>query len=307
MRSASSEGPSDKFGTTFYTGSISFGPRAVTTMLPETQSGLQAGRRCIWREARDKRPELQLLPAQYVTLPGAFRVAVNSGVVNPLSNQTRSLDDGTMEMSGYLTNNFTGASPSATAQFMLQSVATWGKIFLIRHHRRQRFLRRGQEPRVPYVPADAGRLAITAVSGLAIDGTVRGTPGAGGFAAQLDISARLAVVDGSSGTLSVPAGRSIAVRQTRSMSLSTARRSLSRIRFPRAMPSSAVGITRQQPFPQKPAPRHIQSPGGAACCRCRRVHPIWSFPGKSARPQTGSVTSRVLQASQKARAARNGG
>ncbi len=29
-----------------------------------------------------------LLPAKYATLPGAFRVVVNAGVTNPLSNQT---------------------------------------------------------------------------------------------------------------------------------------------------------------------------------------------------------------------------
>jgi hypothetical protein len=72
------------------------------------------------------------------------------------------------------------------------------------------------------VPADAGRLAITVVSGLAIDGTVLGTPGQGGFGAQLDISARfLAVVDSGSGTLSVPEGLLNFSAPNTSMSLST--------------------------------------------------------------------------------------
>ena len=71
--------------------------------------------------------------------PGAFRVVVNSGVTNPLTSPT--LADGTMEMSGYLTDGFNGAHPSAYSPVRtVQSAATWERYCAICAHQRQQLI-----------------------------------------------------------------------------------------------------------------------------------------------------------------------
>ncbi len=67
-----------------------------------------------------------LLPAKYATLPGAFRVVVNSGVSNPPTNTTVTLPDGTMDITGYFSNAFTGARDASISQFMVQPMSAWG-------------------------------------------------------------------------------------------------------------------------------------------------------------------------------------
>src|SRR5262249_54994496 len=60
----------------------------------------------------------------------------------------------------------------------------------------------------PFVPVDAGRLVINAISRITlptVPGTVHGTPAAGGFGAQLDISAQNVEIVGNSSD-PVPAG-----------------------------------------------------------------------------------------------------
>src|SRR5262249_12406931 len=67
-----------------------------------------------------------LLPAQYATLPGAYRVVANSGVTNPLSANVV-LPDGTMAMAGYLANAVTGSRSSTLQQFYVQPMSVWGR------------------------------------------------------------------------------------------------------------------------------------------------------------------------------------
>jgi filamentous hemagglutinin family protein len=151
-----------------------------------------------------------LLPAQYATLPGAYRVVANSGVTNPVFSRTVTLPDGTMEMTGYLTNTITGSRPSSTQQFYVQSGATWSKYSQYALTSANSFFpsyAAANGLATPIIPADAGRLAISAVNSLTLNATIEGAPGPGGFGGQLDISGQnLLIVDDGSGTVQLNPG-----------------------------------------------------------------------------------------------------
>ena len=61
-------------------------------------------------------------PARPVLLDG---VVVNSGVSNPPNNNTVTLPDGTMDVTGYFSNALTNARDASISQFMVQSSAVW--------------------------------------------------------------------------------------------------------------------------------------------------------------------------------------
>jgi filamentous hemagglutinin family protein len=140
-----------------------------------------------------------LLPAQYATLPGAYRVVVNSGITNPIVNQTVTLADGTLQMSGYLGNNLTGSRASEVAQFYVQPESVWGKYSQYALTSANTFFPSyavTNNLAVPYVPNDAGRLILAATSNIALDGTFDGSAGPGGSGGEVDISAQyLEIVD----------------------------------------------------------------------------------------------------------------
>jgi filamentous hemagglutinin family protein len=140
-----------------------------------------------------------LLPAKYATQPGAFRVVVNSGVSNPASNQTYTLPDGTMEMTGYFGNSFTGARDASISQFMVQSEAVWGRYSQYVTSSANTFFPNYaalNNQATPYVPADAGRLVLSATSGLTLGGTLQGDAGEGGAGSQVDISSQYIEITG---------------------------------------------------------------------------------------------------------------
>lgn len=145
-----------------------------------------------------------LLPAKYATLPGAFRVVVNSGVSNPLVNQTVTLPDGTMEVTGYLSNGFTGARDSSISQFLVQSAATWGRYSQYVSSSANDFFpayAAQHNQATPYVPNDAGRLVLAATTGLTLGGTLKGDAGPGGAGSQVDISAQFIEITGKNTTV----------------------------------------------------------------------------------------------------------
>lgn len=151
-----------------------------------------------------------LLPAKYATLPGAFRVVMNSGVTNPLSSQPLAMPDGTLAMNGYLSNGFTGAHSATVSQFLVQSAPVWQRYSQYTATSANGFFPRYaalNNLAMPYVPDDAGRLVLAATSGLIIDGQLRGRPGPGGFGGQVDISSQyLKIIDSGSGTSSLSTG-----------------------------------------------------------------------------------------------------
>ena len=134
-----------------------------------------------------------LLPAKYATLPGAFRVVVNSGVVNPPSNQTIVLPDGTMEVVGHFANSLLGTSTSGSQQFLVQSASTWGRYSQYALTSANSFFpayASSNNLAVPNIPLDAGRLVLAATTGLTINGTLLGDPAPGGTGGEVDISSQ---------------------------------------------------------------------------------------------------------------------
>jgi filamentous hemagglutinin family protein len=144
-----------------------------------------------------------LLPAKYATLPGAFRVVVNSGVSNPLVNQAVTLPDGTMEVNGYLSNGFTGARDSSISQFLVQSASVWGRYSQYVSTSANDFFPAYaalHNQATPYVPNDAGRLVLAATTRLTLGGTLKGDAGPDGAGSQVDISAQFIEITGKNQT-----------------------------------------------------------------------------------------------------------
>jgi filamentous hemagglutinin family protein len=145
-----------------------------------------------------------LLPAKYATQPGAFRVVVNSGVVNPLSSSTVVLPDGTLDMTGYIGNGFDGSHPSSLSQFMVQPASTWERYSQYAITSANSFFPTYASLNglaAPDVPNDAGRLVLSATTGLAIDGKLLGTPGQGGLGGEVDISSQFLEIVGNGQTV----------------------------------------------------------------------------------------------------------
>jgi filamentous hemagglutinin family protein len=145
-----------------------------------------------------------LLPAKYATLPGAFRVVVNSGVVNPISNKTSVLPDGTLDMSGFFGNAFDGSSQSQISQFMVQPASTWMRYSQYALTSANTFFPQYASLNslaAPYVPNDAGRLVLSATTGLTVNGQLDGAAGPGGFGGQVDISSQFIQILGQGETV----------------------------------------------------------------------------------------------------------
>jgi hypothetical protein len=66
-----------------------------------------------------------LLPAQYATLPGAFRIVPNTGVSDALASQNQVLADGTMIVAGTLSNPIGGTTEARTTSFEVQARSVW--------------------------------------------------------------------------------------------------------------------------------------------------------------------------------------
>ncbi|MEW6439014.1 MAG: filamentous hemagglutinin family protein [Pseudomonadota bacterium] len=144
-----------------------------------------------------------LLPAQYATLPGAYRVVVNSGVTNPVSNQTVTLPDGTLQMSGYLGNALTGSRASEVAQFYVQPESVWGRYSQYALTSANQFFPAyavANNLAAPYVPDDAGRLVLDATSSLTLNGEFDGSAAPGGAGGEVDLSAQFLEIVGNGQT-----------------------------------------------------------------------------------------------------------
>ncbi|MEW6436323.1 MAG: filamentous hemagglutinin family protein [Pseudomonadota bacterium] len=134
-----------------------------------------------------------LLPAQYATLPGAFRVVQNTNVSNAVASQNVALADGTQIIAGTFTNSLTGARDAETTSFMVQSAAVWGRYSQYRLTNADTFFSSQAQQNgtpMPRLAADAGQLAIAAITNLALDATLDATPGLGGRGAQVDIASQ---------------------------------------------------------------------------------------------------------------------
>ncbi|WP_448044311.1 filamentous haemagglutinin family protein [Bradyrhizobium liaoningense] len=131
-----------------------------------------------------------LLPAEYATLPGAFRVAVVSTNANPQSASITTAD-GSVYMTGTLGNALNGSTSSQTAMLQIQSKAVWtqySQIDITAGNSYFAQLAATNGTVTPRLAQDAAKISIAAASELALNATNRFAPAAGGRGGQLDIT-----------------------------------------------------------------------------------------------------------------------
>ncbi|MDR3663325.1 MAG: filamentous hemagglutinin N-terminal domain-containing protein, partial [Mycobacterium sp.] len=132
-----------------------------------------------------------LLPAQYATLPGSYRVVVvktNTGNTAATSTVTA---DGSIYMTGVMTNAITGAKSSSTALFEIQSNAVWSKyseIDITYGNSYFAALAATNGTAVPRLAQDAGQLIIAAATSLTLGATNIFTAASGGRGGEVDIT-----------------------------------------------------------------------------------------------------------------------
>ena len=144
-----------------------------------------------------------LLPAQYATLPGAYRVVQNTGVSDALASQNAVLADGTMLVAGTFSNLIGGTSAARTTSFEVQARSVWEQYSAYRLTSANAFfpvLAQKAGSSDPRLPIDAGRLALGALSTLSLGANIDSTTPSGARGAEVDIAAQDIEITGASGT-----------------------------------------------------------------------------------------------------------
>ncbi|MFC5741285.1 filamentous haemagglutinin family protein [Dyella tabacisoli] len=134
-----------------------------------------------------------LLPAKYATLPGAYRVVQNTGVLDSALGLSTALPDGTLNVSGYFADALNGARQARNTSFLLQSAPVWQQYSQYRISDADTFFNAQASKAgtvAPYMPADAGRLVLAANQSLGLGATLTASAGAGGRSSQVDIAAQ---------------------------------------------------------------------------------------------------------------------
>ncbi|MCK9917085.1 filamentous hemagglutinin family protein [Microbacteriaceae bacterium K1510] len=137
-----------------------------------------------------------LLPAEYATLPGAYRVVVVSTNVNP-QTKTVTTSDGSVTMTGVLGSAVNGSHSSQTALLQIQSNAVWTKYTQIDVAKGNSYftaLAAANGTAVPRLAEDAARMVVAAGTSLTLNATNRFAPAEGGLGGQLDITGTNLVV-----------------------------------------------------------------------------------------------------------------
>ena len=112
---------------------------------------------------------------------------------NALPSQNSTLADGSLVVSGTLTNALTGARSAQSQQFEVQSSAVWRQYSEIDTTSGNAFF--GQQNAstgnlAPRLPGDAGQLAIAAQTKLLLQATLLAAPAAGGRNGSVDIASQ---------------------------------------------------------------------------------------------------------------------
>jgi filamentous hemagglutinin family protein len=144
-----------------------------------------------------------LLPAQYATLPGAFRIVPNTGVNDALASQNQVLADGTMIVAGTLSNPIGGTTEARTTSFEVQARSVWEQYSAYTLTSANAFfpvLARNAGVAVPPLPIDAGRLAVGALSTLSLGASIDSATPSGGVGAEIDIASQDIEITGATGT-----------------------------------------------------------------------------------------------------------
>lgn len=134
-----------------------------------------------------------LLPGQYATVPGAFRVVQETQVTDSISTDNYTQPDGSQIISGRFVDGLTGKADARTTSFLVQSADVW-----------KQYSEYTITPADDYFPAqaehagtsstrtpvDAGQLVLAAVNALTLDGQLKAQAAAKGRGAEVDISAQ---------------------------------------------------------------------------------------------------------------------
>jgi filamentous hemagglutinin family protein len=139
-----------------------------------------------------------LLPAQYALLPGGLRVVQDTGASIPPPLGGAALSDGTVATSGYFGVAGVNTRASSLDVFDIQSQAlihqesdialTYGAATFAADAAHDGTV-------TPQLPIDAGRLILSPLTALTLDGSFLTTPGAGGRGSEVDISGTSLVID----------------------------------------------------------------------------------------------------------------
>ncbi|WP_240648036.1 filamentous haemagglutinin family protein [Pararobbsia silviterrae] len=143
-----------------------------------------------------------LLPADYATLPGAFRVTVSSaaGAVVPGSSET--LPDGTVVVAGYFGNALTGSRSATPTLFDVQSGAVWQQYSAYTLTSANAFFpafAAGAGTVTPPLPQDGGQLVLAAGQTLTLGASLNMAAAAGGAPAEVDIASQDIQIVGNGG------------------------------------------------------------------------------------------------------------
>ncbi|MBY6242346.1 filamentous haemagglutinin family protein [Methylosinus sp. Sm6] len=131
-----------------------------------------------------------LLPAEYATLPGAYRVVVVSTKTNPYS-QSFATADGSVYATGVLGNAITGSQSPQAALLQIQSKEVWTRYSQIDVTTGKSYftaLAASNATALPRLAQDAARLSVAAGVNLSLDATNLFDPASGGLGGMLDIT-----------------------------------------------------------------------------------------------------------------------
>ncbi|HEY2346397.1 MAG TPA: filamentous hemagglutinin family protein [Xanthomonadaceae bacterium] len=141
-----------------------------------------------------------LMPAMYATLPGAYRVVVNSGSQDATPAENFIAPDGTAVVSGYYVDALTGARGARSELFDVQSRSVWGQYSQFNTTSGNSFftaLAARQGDAIPQRSMDAGQLVLAATEQLGLGATLETSAATGGSGAEVDIASKdIQVLDG---------------------------------------------------------------------------------------------------------------
>nr|WP_279237602.1 filamentous haemagglutinin family protein [Dyella sedimenti] len=134
-----------------------------------------------------------LLPAQYATLPGAYRVVQDTSAADTVLGRNAVQADGTLSVNGYFADGLTGARSARNTTFLLQSAQVWQQYSQYTLTDADTYFANLASKSglvAPPAVADAGRIALAATQTLNLGATLTATPATGGRASLVDISAK---------------------------------------------------------------------------------------------------------------------
>ncbi|WEK02140.1 MAG: filamentous hemagglutinin family protein [Candidatus Sphingomonas phytovorans] len=143
-----------------------------------------------------------LLPGQYATVKGAFRVVQQTQITDSIARDDFTQYDGSRIVSGRFVDGITGKQDARTTSFLVQSANVWKQYSEYTITDADKYfpaLAAHSGKNAGRTAVDAGQLVLAAVNALTLDGKLNSTPGTGGRGAAVDIAAQDIQIIGGSG------------------------------------------------------------------------------------------------------------